>query len=402
MSETEPVNEDPLGAPAPHSRIQLHFFDTEEEQDLRAKWNRLAIHAEKPAIAEVPDGLIPQYSRALMAESMDLNCVFDAENRPVASSARVRGYDEPDETSEPINLDGAARDGRAAYLLGVNARHYGHFLLETLSRAWAWSDSRHQVAIILSPPILEFARSLCSFVPGLAGHMEVIERTTRFRHVTVASPAFSISRKAYLEFKRLCEEIAERALPRRSKVAERPVYLSRAGLKPNSNRSLVGEVRLEKLLEREGFLIVHPEALPIAKQIALVNKHKWIVAPMGSACHTRLFSRTENNLLMLTSGHVNRNYVLCDLLNKGATHYAQVFRSPIADDRMPFSMKPLILDDDRLLRLLKEFGLVRASAQLDYRPAERESEVARSIEHAKRRAEQWEKRMERGAKRPNL
>src|ERR1700724_1791522 len=108
MSETEPVNEDPLGAPAPHSRIQLHFFDTEEEQDLRAKWNRLAIHAEKPAIAEVPDGLIPQYSRALMAESMDLNCVFDAENRPVASSARVRGYDEPDETSEPINLDGAA------------------------------------------------------------------------------------------------------------------------------------------------------------------------------------------------------------------------------------------------------------------------------------------------------
>jgi hypothetical protein len=400
----ESSQEESACVPPPHERIRLHFFDAEGEQSLRTKWDRLAIRAEKPPIAEIPDGLIPQLSRAFMAGSRELDCVFDQDNRPVPTSRRFRGVGESTDriSHETINFEGADRDDRTAYLLGANARHYGHFLLEAFSRAWAWDRNRHQVAIILSPPILEFARSLCAFLPGLAERMEVIERTTRFRHVTVPSSTFSISRESYFELKLMCERIAENAVPRPDDVTEQPVYLSRARLQLDSNRALIGETRLEQLLESEGFRIVHPETLPIAEQIAIVNRHKWIVAPMGSACHTRLFSRIDNNLLMLTSDHVHRNYVLCDLLSRGATHYANVFSSPIRGDRIPLSLKPVMLDDDRLLRVLKEFGLVRSDARFSRPSAELDAEMERYIGNARRRAGHREKKKAKRSKRGDI
>lgn len=373
-----------------HRAIRLHCFDRDTEQSLRSKWDRLAIHADRPAVAEVPDGLIPRLPRKFIAGSMQLNCVFDADNRPVPASTRVRGAatNTSDDTPDSVNIEfeGARRDGRSAFLFGANARHYGHFLLETLSRAWAWSASRHEVAIILSPPIGDFARSLCSYISGLEEGLEVITATTRFRHVTVASPAFSIAREAYVGFKRMCERIADRALGSTDAISEQPVYLSRSRLGPQSSRALIGEDRLERLFEREGFRIVHPQSLPIAEQIAVVNQHKWIVAPTGSACHTRLFSRNVNHLLMLTSDQVHPNYVLCDVLSKGSTHYADVFRSPRMDERVPPSLKPLMVDDDRLLHVVKHLGLVRSGATLERAPAGMDAELESSIKQAERRA----------------
>lgn len=393
----ESFSDVPAGAPPPHSRIRLHFFDDEDERRLRTQWDRLRIHTGPPPIAEIPGGLIPRFPRAYMAESLELNCVFDADNRPVPASTRFRGRGDPTVKAGavPVSFEDAVDDGRTAYLLGANARHYGHFLTEAFSRAWAWNESRHQVAIILAPPILDFARSLCSYIPELADRMEVIGATTRFRHVTVPSPAFSISRESHFEFKRMCERVAAKAVPSENTVTEQPVYLSRARLKPDSNRPLIGELRLERLLEDEGFRIVHPETLAIAEQIAVMNRHKWIVAPMGSACHSRLFSRIENNLLMLTSDHVHRNYVLCDLLSEGATHYANVFRTPDFEGRIPSSMKPMRVDDDRLLCVLKEFGLVRTRAGFRACTTELDDEMERSVERAMQRAQKRNRKKRR-------
>jgi Glycosyltransferase 61 len=398
--QLDPFKNDPV-VDRPGNRIRLHCFESHRERNLRTKWSQLAVHSEKPAVAEIPNGLIPQLSRTFMGASKNLKCVFDADNRPVLAATRVRGIGKSDDNSTPeqMQFGEAVRDDRSAYLLGATAIHYGHFLLEAFSRAWAWSESRHQVAIIVSPPILDFARSLCAFIPGLSERMEVVQATTRFHHVTAASPSFAISREAYVEFKRMCERVTERALPSRDAVTEQPVYLSRARLKPGSRRALFGELRLERLFESEGFRIVHPETLSIAEQISVVNRHKWVVAPMGSACHTRLFSCNGNNLLMLTSDYIHPNYVLCDLLSGGATHYANVFWTPDLHEQVPPAMKPVALHDDRLLGVLKDLGLVRTSARLDTPPADFDAEMERSIEDAKRRAQKRAKRMGKRANR---
>jgi hypothetical protein len=244
-------------------------------------------------------------------------------------------------------------------------------------------------------PIVDFARSLCALVPGLAERIEVVQRTTRFDHVTVPLPAFAISREAYVAFKELCESMAERAVPSREPMSEQPVYLSRAGLGLEQKRMVLGEARLERFFEGQGFRIVRPETLPVCEQIAIVNRHKWIVAPMGSACHTRLFSRRPTNLLMLIPNRMRPNFVLCDLLSEGVAHYANVFSIPPgleSESTAVRSMVPKMLDEERLLILLKEFGLVRATAAFDS-PRENFEALMRSpIDAARRRAERQAKR----------
>lgn len=319
--------------------------------------------------------------------------MYDGNDQPVEASARLRGFDTQTSAAPGrIALGDARRDSRSAYFLGNGALHYGHFLLEALSRAWAWEErGEDSVAIIRTPPISDFARSLCGLIPGLAERLEVLQATTRFDNVTVASPAFATGRAAHVEFKAMCERMAERAVPSLEPMTEQPLYLSRAGLPSTTKRLVVGEERLERFLEREGFRVIRPETIAVADQIALFNKHKWIVAPLGSACHTKLFSRRPINLLVLTGkmgvGNPDKpfktNYALCDLLSQGTVHYAKVFWVPDLGTELNLeSDGPLMLDEERLLALLRGFGLVRTTAVPEGRSPGLDDYKAKWMEYA--------------------
>ncbi|MGH6889596.1 MAG: glycosyltransferase family 61 protein [Rhizomicrobium sp.] len=327
---------------------------------------------------------------------MRVACVYDRDNEPVEASARLRGFGgrsapEPD----AITLREARRDNRSAYFLAINTLHYGHFLLEALCRAWAWEkQDAGRVAIIMSPPISNFARAFCELVPGLVQRLEVLQATTRFDNVTVASPAFVTACYAHAEFKAMCERMAERVVPSLEPMTEQPLYLSRAGLDPAKDRSILGEIRLERFLEAEGFHVARPETLPIREQIALFNRHKWIVTPLGSACHTRLFARRPINLLVLT-GKMHRdsdqpfktNFALCDLLSEGSAHYAKVFSVPDIGTGLSLeATSPVMVEEERLLDMLRGFGLIRARAEPGGLPPSLKDYKARWIEYATRRA----------------
>jgi len=265
-------------------------------------------------------------------------------------------------------------DDRNACYLGHASVHFGHFLLETLSRAWAWrvldGDS---VPVMQSPPrVPKFVKSFLALLPGVAERFEFIKRTTRFKNVYVPAPSFVFRRSAHVEFKFLCETLAERALPSGVNLTDQPLYLSRRGLGPFANRALVGEERLERLLEEEGFLIVRPETLPITEQIKLFNSHRWIVSPMGSACHTRVFSRKENNILMLTRPDFTPNFVLCDALCNGVAHYANVLSAPDSHLGSTAVWEPVLLKEQEILDLMKKLGLVRPKAEFRGPPPNQE------------------------------
>jgi hypothetical protein len=164
----------------------------------------------------------------------------------------------------------------------------------------------------------------------------------------------------------MCERMAEQAMIRSEPITDQPLYLSRAGLSLN-RRTLEGEEWLERSLEREGFLIVRPETLPVAEQIALVNSHQWIVSPQGSACHTRLFSRICTNFVTVTSDFLNPNFMLCDSLCEGTSHYLNALAQPEIGTQVRLARfwEPLLVDRERLLGALRQLGLVRNSAVFD-------------------------------------
>ncbi|MGH6889585.1 MAG: glycosyltransferase family 61 protein [Rhizomicrobium sp.] len=320
------------------------------------------MHHENPEVVEVPGGIVPMPEAPEKAIG-----VFDRDIRLVEGSLDadrhlVRGHWNPDAAA----LRTLRHDRRTAYYLGVSEGQYGHFLLETLSRAWAWNSEAHDLLPVIQPGVPAFARGLYDLIPGLLERIAPLQQSVQFGRVIVSRAAFVIGRRAHLAFKTMCMQMAERAIGTRRRVTEQPLYISRTHLNPASRHGLLGEVRLERFLESQGFAIAHPQELPIAEQIALFNGHKWIVAPMGSACHTRLFALGATNLVMLAGPGFLRNFVLCDALSEGTTHYLNVLSIP--DLGVGFGQnfwEPFMLDEGRLLATLKDLGLVNPGATLD-------------------------------------
>lgn len=342
---------------------------------------RLSIPESAPAIVELKDGYIPGGTDVYRKGRLgvyDSNCVLVDSSLPYRGDSHVRHarLDRPAlQHSVPV--------GRAVMYLGFSAHQYGHFLLESLSRAWAWEIAGEGLVPVVQRQPPDFAPVFHNFLPGLGGRLEVVGEDTRFERVIVPSPAFVVMRAAYREFRKMCQRISERALPHAGQITEQPVYLSRAGLGNASRRSFVGEDRLERLLEREGFLVVRPETLPIIEQIALFNRHRWIVGPVGSAFHTKLFARQPINLVLLSNEHVNVNFLLCDLLCGGNSHYVNALKNPdIGVSGYPPFPEPVMLDDASVLLFLKQLGLVSPTASFDGTPPDMETYKRQWIEAA--------------------
>jgi hypothetical protein len=63
---------------------------------------------------------------------------------------------------------------------------------------------------------------------------------------------------------------------------------------------------------------------------------------------------------------LNPNFILCDLLSRGTSHYLKVLSVPETGRsiRLPPYIEPLLLDDEAVVASLKSFGLLRVDAAL--------------------------------------
>jgi hypothetical protein len=345
-------------------KLHFHGYAQSRLERLRASLNRLDIVHGRPDVLEVSQCAVPP----LRHRRKRVSSVYDSQNRMVELSARVRADERVGDVLDAQSLDGLRPDARAAYFLGYGEKHYGHFLLEVLCRAWAWEEHGEGRVPVLQSDVPQFARDCYALIPGILKRVEVIRSATRFSNVLVPGASFAIRRKAYTEFKRLCERMEDHATGAIRPPTEQPLYLSRTGL-DSTRRSVIGEAWLEALLEREGFLVVRPESLPIQEQIALFNRHTWIVSTTGSACHTRLFARRPTNFVTITPESFNENHVLCDMLCEGNSHYVNALIMPdIGVDIDLLNVQPFVVDNHHLLATLKRLGLVRPSAGLDIPP----------------------------------
>ena len=349
---------------ATSDNLHFHCFQSSDLDRLTAICGTLEIRAERPSRVDVAACTVAP----LKYRGKKNSGVYDRNYRLVAGSERIRDHVRVEGELDPRELRGAARDGRDAYYLGSGDKHYGHFLLEVLCRAWAWQEhGRNRVGVLqLKAP--GFAKALYSLVPELLERTEIVGKPTRFRSMVVPGATFIMGQQAHIEFKRMCEQMAVRAMRSTSPRTAQPLYLSRSGL-DQTRRALLGESRLERLLEKEGFLIIRPESLSVNDQISLFNRHEWIVSPTGSACHSRVFSCRPNNFVTITPAYFHPNHMLCDLLCDGSSHYVNALLRPeIGSDVRLKNLEPLLIDQENLLIALKGLGLVRPSAAFEGAP----------------------------------
>jgi capsular polysaccharide biosynthesis protein len=208
-----------------------------------------------------------------------------------------------------VDVDGIAARPGLHYFAGAAFGHFGHFLLEGLSRWW------------LLPLLPESVRASLRFVlyddrPLHPWQLEVLERLgvasdrlvyltepMRFERMVVPAMAYHLHQGATHAQRDTWERIG-RAFDRG--VGPRRVYLSRS--RHRRNRIFVEEAEAERLLRARGFEILHPQELPIAEQVAALRHAELIAGSAGSAMYLSAFAPPGARRLIVTP----RNFTFRD------------------------------------------------------------------------------------------
>jgi hypothetical protein len=214
--------------------------------------------------------------------------------------------------------------GRHVYM-GHLRSHFGHFLLESLARAWAIVDL-DATAKILFHPASQRRHAVPAFAQEIFAAMdidpariviadedlvpeEIVVPTAQFWINSKGSPGMCIAFDHMRE--RLSRSSSPKSLPRRvyltRRLMDQPMQRRAAHFAANSTRhdhivakTLVNEDEVEALFAARGFEIIAPETRSLRDQVSLVANASAIAGVTGSALHLALFNdNPETKLIAL-------------------------------------------------------------------------------------------------------
>lgn len=207
--------------------------------------------------------------------------------------------------------------------------HFGHFLLEGISRTYPLLDKKFQNKKLVFV-VKRGTKSLPSYILTMLGGLGVkseniilISKTTRFAGVYVP-PQASVLTKYICPvmgdvFKTISKKLSIKTVKNYDKI-----YLSRGRM--NDGRTF-GEGAIEKIFAKNGYKIIYPETLPVAEQITLAHNCKIMAGTAGTALHLSLFMRRGGTIVQIkrnTSFDDNSNIQndICKLKGLNFIHIA--------------------------------------------------------------------------------
>jgi len=186
--------------------------------------------------------------------------------------------------------------------------HYGHFLLESLSRLW-WLRRAGVESILWhswNPRVTAWQREIFELAGISPERFVYVSEPVRVRHITIADPGFVIG-AAFHPIHAESLELIQFKAP----VAGKKVWLSRAALPPGSAQ-IGGEAHIEESLRRQGWTIAHPEALSLSQKIELLAEAETIAGIEASAFHLLILARDcrAKIRILVRRSHLHPSYRL--------------------------------------------------------------------------------------------
>ncbi|MGF1772506.1 glycosyltransferase 61 family protein [Vibrio wakamikoensis] len=222
-------------------------------------------------------------------------------------------------TAQEHNIESIPNEIKGQYLyLGAYTYHYGHFLLESLSRIWAAQENNYtgfvfSEFVIQSEQFKSFTEVFLSRAGVDPKKTLIIKENTKFESLHIPTPLFYINNKAHHEyintFKRISNPLKNGTLR---------IYLSRSNLKKRK-RMVVNEKAIEQAFIEHGFIIVHPEKLSVEQQLTLYGSCHTLASLDGSALHNGVFLPRESRIINICTSRypnkLNTNQSICNQLN---------------------------------------------------------------------------------------
>jgi len=220
-----------------------------------------------------------------------------------------------------------AKEDEYVYV-GLMNPHYGHFLVNSLSRLWWLQNADLPASKLLchcpahpqSLAGIDFIASILSLLNIDINILEVFSDRTRIKNVIIPQTSFQEQYAIHKDFRSLCLSIGMR-VSGYSTETKRMIYISKSKL-----RQGVGIIEAEAELEHEamqlGCDIIHPENIPFREQIRLISSSSVIIGTVGSALHTTIFCPGGKTIIGLNPGQdVNSNFQLIDILTGNDVYY---------------------------------------------------------------------------------
>ena len=228
------------------------------------------------------------------------------ENFPKNASVKLHDTDFIDET--------------VLYLgTGYVFSHFGHFLTEGIARFWPlvfpkYKNFKVAIAIKGAPDIPSFVRKILNALGVCDENIIVCHKDTTFSRVLIPKQSANIGVNILPITKRVYDAIAAGIKKPKIKTYKK-IYMSRSAM--NDNRTF-GEEKIEKIFEKNGFQIIHPEQIPFEEQIALVKSCKELAGTAGSALHLAFFMKPGGRVIQIKrnislSDNINIQMMICDV-----------------------------------------------------------------------------------------
>lgn len=179
---------------------------------------------------------------------------------------------------------------------GFLAKHYGHFLTESLSRLWyaknshlpiVWSRGERN----MKPWQLQTWQTEIFKKLGITNKHLFIPEPTLYKKVHFPQPGFMIKSYCHPELIQFLECHEEKEIEK-----GKYIYFSRV----QSNPLCLNEKKIEKILEQRGWQIIYPEKISIEKQLDLISSAHVCCMIMGSAQHSLFLTKnTKTRFIIL-------------------------------------------------------------------------------------------------------
>jgi hypothetical protein len=219
------------------------------------------------------------------------------------------GKTEPETLGKSFDSAGITTKPGLYYFAGAAWEHFGHFVLEGLSRWWLLAllpqPLRAELRFVIynEHPLKTWQLELLEGLGVGADRLIYLAEPMRFERLIVPSIAYNLHRAAAHAQRDTWERIG-RVFDRGE--GPKRVYLSRSRYGPN--RALTNEAEVERRFEACGFTIVHPQELSIAEQIASIRHAQLIAGSAGGAMYLSAFARRGGRKLIISP----RNFTFRD------------------------------------------------------------------------------------------
>ena len=265
-----------------------------------AQWK--CFSSEELKVQEVPGGLILPVRRIpdpCMAPKYE-GGVMDAQGQFVAGSIRVtkrypgyiavvRGYEVKEEviqsSSEEVIFGGVVLD------------HFGHFLVESMSRLWYVLENRGQGKKIVFISNGKPGQWMDRFLELLGIEKErysILRSPVRFASVTVPEESVHSWGHFYTkEYLQIYARLRDRVEPS----AHKKLYLTHSAY---GGIVCCNEKYFENYFAAKGFLVVSPEKYSLQEQIAFLKGADEVACMVSTLSHLVLFAKPRTKLIMLT------------------------------------------------------------------------------------------------------